>query len=58
MVSHNSEWDIIAAQIIQQLWNIFGSDAEDIQHIGSAVIRNIKAKPNMYIAVGDWNGIG
>ena len=52
LASHSHEWDTIATQIIQQLWNIFGSCAEDIQHFGSTAIRHIKAKPDMYIAVG------
>ena len=52
LVSHNPDWNIIAAQIIKQLWKVFGSNAEDIQHIGSTAIRRIKAKPDMYIAVG------
>ena len=44
LVAHNPEWDTIAAQIIQQLWNIFDSNVEDIQHFGSTAIRHIKAK--------------
>jgi len=55
MIDHSPEWDEIANQMIQQLWKIFGSTAEDIQHFGSTAIRHIKAKPDMLIAVGVKN---
>ena len=52
LVAHDPNWDIIAAQTIEQLWKVFGPGAEDIQHVGSTSIRHIKAKPDMLIAVG------
>ena len=51
LVEHDSEWEKIATQTIQKLWQIFGSAAIDIQHIGSTSIVNIKAKPIIDIAV-------
>jgi len=52
LTDNNPEWDIFATQMIERLWCILGSVAEDIQHFGSTAIRHIKAKPDMYIAVG------
>ena len=52
LADHNSEWDIVAAQTIEQLWGVFGSAAIDIQHYGSTSIKTIKAKPELAIAVG------
>ena len=60
LVDHCPEWDIKAIQTIERLWEVFGETAEDIQHFGSTAIQNIKAKPDMYIAVGvkDMGNIG
>jgi GrpB-like predicted nucleotidyltransferase (UPF0157 family) len=52
LVDHDPEWEQLAAQKIEQLWNVFGSSAKDIQHIGSTVIGGIKAKPIIDIAIG------
>lgn len=52
---HDPEWEKSAAQTIQQLWEIFGSMAKDIQHIGSTAITGIKAKPVIDIAVAVKN---
>lgn len=48
---HDPEWEPAAAQVIRQLREIFGSAAEDIQHIGSTAIPTISAKPILDIAV-------
>jgi GrpB-like predicted nucleotidyltransferase (UPF0157 family) len=55
LVDHNPEWETYATQIIEKLWGVFGSMAVDIQHVGSTAIRNIKAKPDMYIIAGIKN---
>ena len=55
LVDYNPEWEIYAAQMIEKMWDIFGSMAIDIQHVGSTAIRNIKAKPDMYIIIGIKN---
>lgn len=51
LVNHNPEWEINASDIIKQLYDILGTAAKDIQHIGSTAIRHIKAKPVIDIAV-------
>ena len=51
LADHDPQWEIIAAQTIEQLCKIFGSTAKDIQHIGSTAIKTIKAKPIIDIAV-------
>lgn len=51
LVEHDSEWEKLAFQTIQQLWRILGPVAKDIQHIGSTSIQHIKAKPIIDIAV-------
>lgn len=48
---HDPKWEPAAAQVIRQLREIFGSTAEDIQHIGSTAIPTISAKPILDIAV-------
>jgi len=52
LVDHQSEWKIIADKRIAQLWDVLGLLAIDIQHVGSTAIKHIKAKPDMFIAVG------
>jgi len=52
---HNPEWRRIADKTIVQLWKVFGSAAEGIQHVGSTAIKHIKAKPDMVIVVGVKN---
>jgi len=51
IVGHEPQWEVIAAQTIKQLRNIFAPAAKDIQHIGSTAIKTIKAKPIIDIAV-------
>jgi GrpB-like predicted nucleotidyltransferase (UPF0157 family) len=45
LVDHDPAWGTLAAQDIEELWNIFGLTAKDIQHVGSTAIHGIKAKP-------------
>ena len=52
LYEHQTEWKVIAAQKIEEIWSVFGSLAKDIQHIGSTAIRGIKAKPIIDIAIG------
>jgi GrpB-like predicted nucleotidyltransferase (UPF0157 family) len=55
LVGHDPEWDVNAADTIKRLWDILGSAAKEIQHVGSTAIRNIKAKPVIDIAVSVFN---
>lgn len=50
--SHNSQWEILAKEIIEKLKNILGNDMVAAEHIGSTSIRKIYAKPIIDIAVG------
>ena len=52
LADHDPQWKNAAADMIEQLWCIFGVKANDIQHIGSTAIAGIKAKPIIDIAVG------
>ncbi len=52
LCEHCPEWKKIAQETINNLKEIFGSNALDIQHIGSTAIPCIKAKPIIDIAVG------
>ena len=49
---HNSQWEILAKEIIEKLKNILGNDMVAAEHIGSTSIRKIYAKPIIDIAVG------
>lgn len=51
LAEHNPEWEVNAADTIKCLWDILGSKAIDIQHVGSTAIRHIKAKPVIDIVV-------
>jgi GrpB-like predicted nucleotidyltransferase (UPF0157 family) len=51
LADHDPEWEVNAADTIKRLWDILGSTANDIQHVGSSAIRHIKAKPVIDIAV-------
>ncbi|MGI6664552.1 MAG: GrpB family protein [Christensenellaceae bacterium] len=51
LAAHDANWEEIARQTILRLWEIFGSAAEEIVHIGSTSIKGIKAKPIIDIAV-------
>lgn len=51
LANHDPNWEILATQTIKQLWQVFGSVAKDIQHVGSTAIVHIKAKPIIDIAV-------
>ena len=55
LLAHEKRWEELAEQTILQLRELFGSTAEDIQHVGSTAIRRIKAKPilDIAVAVGD-----
>lgn len=48
---HNAEWEKNAKETIYVLKTILGSDAVDIQHVGSTAIKEIMAKPIIDIAV-------
>lgn len=55
LVDHDPEWEVNADKTIKHLWDILGSAAKDIQHVGSSAIRHIKAKPVIDIAVLVWS---
>jgi GrpB-like predicted nucleotidyltransferase (UPF0157 family)/nitroreductase len=55
LVDHDPAWETNAAETIRRLWDIFGSEAEDIKHVGSTSIRHIKAKPIIDIAVAVYD---
>ena len=51
LVEYDPKWKNVAAETIKLLWQILGSVAKDIQHIGSTSVENIKAKPIIDIGV-------
>jgi len=55
LTEHNLTWKTLAAQTIELLWEVFGTAAKDIQHVGSTSIQKIKAKPIIDIAVAVRN---
>ena len=56
---HEREWETEAARTIEALKRILGGAAADIQHVGSAAIRSIMAKPivDIAVAVSDFNAV-
>lgn len=59
LFEHNKEWKIEGERTVNELREILGSNAVDIQHVGSTSIKSIKEKPIIDIAVGtdDFNRI-
>ena len=59
LCDHSEEWELIAAQSVDFLKDIFGDTALDIQHTGSTAIKSIMAKPIIDIVVGvrDFDGV-
>ena len=55
LYEHDIVWKEIAKETINELKEIFGAVAIDIQHIGSTAINNIKAKPIIDIVAGIQN---
>ncbi len=49
---HQEQWELSAAEVQQDLREVLGDAAVDIQHVGSTAIRSISAKPIVDIAVG------
>ena len=58
--AHNPEWISNAQKVIQKLWRLLGSDAVDIQHVGSTSIRYVHAKPiiDIAVAVNNFDNLG
>ena len=52
LCTHSDKWSICAENTIKVLKNILGSEAVDVQHVGSTSINGIMAKPVIDIAVG------
>lgn len=52
IVDYQESWKTTAMDIINELKEVFGPLAVDIQHIGSTAIQGIKAKPIIDIAIG------
>ena len=52
LIPHQTVWEEDAAKTILLLKSILNDAAIDIQHVGSTAIKNICAKPIIYIAVG------
>ena len=52
LVDHDPLWKKVATQTMRQLWNILGSVAKSMEHIGSTSMQDIKAKPIIDIVVG------
>ncbi len=51
LCDHDEAWRTIATETIEKLKKLLGDAAEDIQHVGSTSIYDIKAKPIIDIAV-------
>lgn len=52
LLPHERSWEDAAQQMAEQLWQVLGDAAQDIQHVGSTAITHISAKPIVDIAVG------
>lgn len=59
LANHNPEWEFIACETIGRLKRIFGTVAQDIHHVGSTAIRDIKAMPiiDIVTAVNDFGEV-
>ena len=59
LCEHEKEWEIEAQNTIARLKEILGDVIKDIQHVGSASILTIKAKPiiDIALAVDDFDDI-
>ena len=55
LYEHDIMWEKIAKYTINELKEIFGATAIDIQHIESTAINNIKVKPIIDIVAGIKN---
>ena len=49
---HDPQWRVLAEETIRVLYDVFGDQVVDIQHVGSTAIPGIQAKPIIDIAVG------
>lgn len=52
LMPHQKEWEENAGKTIENLKQLLGSAAADIQHVGSTSISSIHAKPIIDLAVG------
>lgn len=57
LYGHEKEWEIEAQSTITRLKEILGNVIKDIQHVGSASIPMIKAKPIIDIAIDNFDDV-
>ena len=57
---HDPQWEVTAAQTIEQLKSLLQGVAIDIQHIGSTAIRSIAAKPiiDIDVVISEYASLG